>query len=609
MKMLTKNFFIVFLLLFFFSCKNNVSRVSERKKLLEIDALIEQGLYADAISELKKIEKKTYDSWTTLGIYRRYKNLGEEKNGIKLLYRALKKNKNNEELSAVLAHALMRNGNTNEAERIGKNLQGTNFGSIYSEIVFQKDFANAENEMRTFDFMTEAYAPLFSDAYAGTKNSSWLRNAALIFLKNGNYEKAFALHPNETFDSLDAYFWALVSFDANEMNVASTFGEKALECYETSSVHARHTVSLLEIASLLSDSYAILSENEKAQKVRMEILSRLEENKAGMNTSDSYVQSVLPSLYVDSALYAWQTENYDECARLLTYAVDTWSDYKPALVAYANFALDTKDFYAEDKIEKTLRDEGLATLEMEAYDNQAKVAASDALWRLSESLQRVPNDEVYITYVSLKNALDEKRSREEKLSDVYLEIEKSERQNHGIVSDLIFEYALSTLLNANEIETAFSLFQKILSRKYTFDNGKDFWKNVNEQFEKFSVREKEYASLFAALQKKADTAIALYEKTIFVGSEKNIDANVSIASLINLANIYESMAQKQEALLLYSDASTRSIRASEKSEIHYRLAKLYAAKGDTASALRSISYALKLRPLFQKAKLLRDTLR
>ncbi len=56
-----------------------------------VDIQIAENQFADAVKQLKKIEKQTYDVWSYIGIYKRYAQIGEDKLAEKLLKKALKK--------------------------------------------------------------------------------------------------------------------------------------------------------------------------------------------------------------------------------------------------------------------------------------------------------------------------------------------------------------------------------------------------------------------------------------------------------------------------------------------------------------------------------------
>ena len=424
--------------LFFSSCKMQATRSSFTGMLDDIDYFIVQGMNNDALTELKKAEKYTYDSWSRIGIYRRYMQLGESKRAEDVLKKGLKKNPKNPEMSAVYAQFLMRSGKHTDALNVAECLQGTRFGSLYAEAYF----ANLGGAVSLFN---EAHFQIFYDAYVGSHDLYWLRNCALICVKDGDYERAALLQPVACWEPEDAYFWSLVMFDARQFSAAAAYAEKARELYPVSSVRSRHLVSLIEIVSLLSDSYVALSETDAAERVRHELLARLEENTAGFNMADETVQVLLPVLYVDSALFAEASGDDNECARLLTHAVDTWPDYVPALVAYADFAYRTSLPSNEDMRERTLRDAGIATLKMEAYDASAKIPVSDAAWRMDRSLERHNNPQLYIARLNLKYAMDSSLTKEEKIADVWNELEKS-AIGTNVYPPEIFEYALNTLL-------------------------------------------------------------------------------------------------------------------------------------------------------------------
>ena len=90
------------LILFCFSsCRMRAEQKSLTSQFDVIDALIMQNQMQPALKELKKTEKRAYDVWSFIGIYKRYVNLGESVRAEKILKKALKKNSNSEELLAV----------------------------------------------------------------------------------------------------------------------------------------------------------------------------------------------------------------------------------------------------------------------------------------------------------------------------------------------------------------------------------------------------------------------------------------------------------------------------------------------------------------------------
>ena len=88
--------FIFSIILFCFpSCSMKAEQNSLTSQLELIDALISQSQMQSALKELKKIEKRAFDSWTYIGIYKRYMQLGEQIQAEKIIKKAKKHNKLN----------------------------------------------------------------------------------------------------------------------------------------------------------------------------------------------------------------------------------------------------------------------------------------------------------------------------------------------------------------------------------------------------------------------------------------------------------------------------------------------------------------------------------
>ena len=86
-------FLIFSLILFCFSgCRLKAEQNSLTSQFDVIDALVMQNQMQSALKELRKAEKRAYDSWAYIGIYKRYMTLGEKAAAEKLLKMALKKN-------------------------------------------------------------------------------------------------------------------------------------------------------------------------------------------------------------------------------------------------------------------------------------------------------------------------------------------------------------------------------------------------------------------------------------------------------------------------------------------------------------------------------------
>ena len=78
-------FLLFSLILFCFTgCRMRAEQNSLTSQFDIIDALVMQNQMQSALKELKKAEKRAYDSWTYIGIYKRYITLGESDRAEKL---------------------------------------------------------------------------------------------------------------------------------------------------------------------------------------------------------------------------------------------------------------------------------------------------------------------------------------------------------------------------------------------------------------------------------------------------------------------------------------------------------------------------------------------
>jgi tetratricopeptide (TPR) repeat protein len=606
-------FFIVVLCSAAVSCRMSASRHSFTGKLDEVDVLIEQGQDKDAVDELKKIEKKTYDSWFRIGIFRRYNLLGETELAERVLKQGLRKNPENPELSAVYSNYLLRKGRIAEAVQTADCLQGTEYGSIYSEAYLDSVISPAEKG--ALSYADKKFYPVYYDAYEGSHDSYWLRSCAVVCMRNGEYDKAAALLPDDCTEPDDAYFWSLVAFDNKLYGNAAALAERAQSLYPAASIKSRGSVSPVEIASILSDAYVSLSESEEGERVRRSLLDSLSADKTYAASGSEPVNAMLPAVYVDSALYAGANGNDAECSRLLSYTVDTWPDFVPGLISYADFAYRTSLPPAETPQETVLRDKGLATLRMEKYDNRAKIPVSDAVYRIEKSLKRKNDPLLYIARLDLKYKTDKTLTVNEKIADVWKDLEDSETGT-DTYPELLLEFAVSKLLSYGQVEDAWTLYRKYIKAKYTFDAARDFWEQTAAQVKAFTLTEAEYAAWFAAYQRYADTAVRLYEYCVYESggvssdseAQKRVSAYVSISSCMNLAMIYNSLGAIEQSLDLYAAAASRTVDVKQKAEIMYRMALIYSASQKKSDALRAADYALSLDSAHARAKLLRDRL-
>ena len=60
------------------SCRLRAEQKSLTSHFEMVDILIADNQFTDAVKELKKIEKQVYDSWSYIGVYKRYAQIGED---------------------------------------------------------------------------------------------------------------------------------------------------------------------------------------------------------------------------------------------------------------------------------------------------------------------------------------------------------------------------------------------------------------------------------------------------------------------------------------------------------------------------------------------------
>lgn len=606
---------IIFAVLLLSSCGMKASRSSFVKSLDNIDSLIASSQTGEALKELSKTEKHARDPLERIGIFRRYMALGEKSRAENTLKKAIRHYRGNRELVAVYAHFLVRDGRVDDAEKVARPLKGTQYGAIYSEIYLTQLFLKEADEKPSFS--DDSLFTVYYDAYIGTHEPYWLRNCALIRLLQGNYAGAMELVPEDSGEVMDAYFWALVCFDGKQFGQAAYFAERAEELYNQTAESGgavKNGVSLLEITAILSDAYISQGDDESAEAVRQNLLSQLGDGSDITSASDEVRDHLLPVIYLDSALYAQSHGDDGRCLELLLNTVNTWRNYVPALIAYAAFARRTAEPLAEDEQEVALRKGGMRTLRMEKYDNRPRAAVSDARTRMEACLSDTYNAELYIALLDLRYATDKTLTIENKVTDVWSELEKSATGTNTYPPQLL-EFAVNKLLTYGEEGDAWALFYKSLSATHGFDGKKDFWEQCVEKVRTFTVLEAEYAAYFAVKAQRAVTARRLLDYCVYESGgvaggvdEKKVSSFVSTPTCMNLAMVCSSSGDKQKALDVYAAASGKAVDIKDKAEAMRRMAVIYAEQGSTKEARQSIGYALTLDPHNMRAKLLKDRL-
>ena len=600
--------------LLFLLCLTSCSIKAEQKSLTSqfalTDALISQNQLPSAIKELKKIEKKAFDSWSYIGIYKRYMRLGEAGLTEKTLKKALKKNQDNQELLAIYAIFLMRHDRIQEASKFTDKLRGTKYASINSELILKNALAESAFEKSAF-YKNPQFYQVYYDAYMGSKNPIWLRNCAVCNLINGLYDACLSLVPQAFADVDDAYFWALVQYDGGrfyESLDTLDYAKHFLSNYRDSS---RFKTSLIQLAALESDNYMAASDIEKAELARRDIVLGLD-----TLTVSQADEKLLPVLVLNSAIWARNQGLDDRCADLLFYMVNRWENYTPSLILYSDFAYSSNQERKEDDEIKALRMAGISTLDMQKYDSRRKIPLSDALYRIEKAYAATKDPYLSIAKLDLHYKMNPEITEREKNRDLWVILEDSYDESQKFKT-LLVQYALNFLIRTKQYEDAFHLFTRyiedinieLLGAK---DQNVFSWDSFMENLRLYDFSIVEFSAWFAAYFHKKSEAIRLYEYCVYesggILEEGFISQNVSIASCMNLAEIYVAERQKEKALDLYGRAAGRESRNSVRSEIFYRIARIYVSMGDNKNALRSAEYASSLYPENARASVLKDKL-
>ena len=612
MKLVKKSSFLLLILSFLSllclsSCRMKAEQKSLTNRLEIIDSLILQNQKKQAVKELKKLQKKAVDSWSYLGIYRRYVQLSESSAAEKLIKKALSKHSSNPELLAVYSKYLIGKQSFDEAEKYAQKLKGTKYGSIFSELVLRKA-DSPENVLEKFDFFRQdQYFSVFFDAYTGSHNSIWLKNCAVNLLCKGDFKAAAALKPEAYSDADDAFFWAIVLYDGGEYFdsiSAVEISKSYLKDYQNTNLFK--TTKIAQIA-LESDAYMSLSDFEGAENIRQEILDEilsLPKKKGDEN--------LVPVIMVNSAIWAQNQKDENTTADLLFDIVNTYPDFVPALILYADFAYESSLEREEDDEIKALRRAGISSLSMEKYDNRRKIPLSDALYRINQCLARGKEPYLEMEKLDLNYKADKNITIKEKTRDLWTILENN-YQDGEKYKELLVQYALNFLLSTKQNDDAWGLFYKYIYDKYHFNDKDDFFVQFAERVKEINLPMAEFGAYFACMQKKQTEAFRIYEFCVYesgaLTSDGQVSTRVGTASCMNLADMYFADGNKQKSMELYGKAGGREVNYKLRSQIFYRLANIYAASGDTKNALRSADYAYSIDNENEKAFLLRTKIR
>ena len=621
--------------IFFASCSKSDDS-SFMSAMESVDVFIKNGDVGEAMRLLKKSEKKAFSSFARIGIYRRYMKLGEEKRAENVLAKGIKKLPESPELSAVYGHFLLRHDRISEAISVTKNLEGTQYGSIRSEAIMREILHSSDDSQSDIksQFFTQGISSAYYDTYVGTNDPRWLRNCAIIYLLRGEYVMAASLQADFNFeDSQDALFWAFVQYDSGNFDVAA----KNLE-------YVRSSLLRGSAALLASDAYMRLDDEKSSEDAREEYILWAEQNGA----------KVVPSILVNSSLYAFRHENYRKSYEYLINALVFEPDFIPALISYGKLSWQDSQPIQMTELEKALRKTTLRTNKMREYDERPKFTIEDALFRMNETLERESkaglkhNDDLIVERLSLYLKNNSNLNLTQKTAAIWQELEQNRLGTNLYPSHLV-QFAVQKFLSYGLIDEGRELFMNYIDAKFDLnyrrqqaDSGKTesvktdifggekiekipvipesvarlaFGDRAADKSDRMEIWEIEFAAYFSLLEKNISAAKRLYEYVIFeTGGVKRANATGNITSVsplaasssaANLAMIYSSTNEKEKALSLYSLAAGKTHSNQTKSKLLYRAARIQVSLDDLEAARTSLDYSLSLDMSNADARLLR----
>lgn len=598
------------------SCSSKAKAVSMTAALDEADRYIAQGYPKDALKILSDCEKRILSPMEAIGVYKRYMALDKTKAAEKTLKNSLKKNPDNVELNAVYTYFLDKTGKSDEAYKRAASLRGTRYGSLYAEYFLRRQ-AQEDIQKRQDFYLSPEMQAIYIDAYNGSGDNAWLRNAALSSMKKGEYGDAAQMAPEQTKSSSDAYFWALVYYDNKKYGEAAECllaAKSALDKKEdrfADGITESRSVNPIEVASLLSDCYVNMGEDKEAERIRSELIAQITLGGSEKSSAAEIgsTESLLGTMYLNSALYALQKNDERAAYNVLTFVTQKWPDNVSALIAYGNFAYNSSKRIMDDPLTKSLRDAGVVSTDMKRFDERPRVAVSDALVRMKESLARTHNDTLYVAVLELEEKVDDSSDDRTRLGRMYRVLERNATAA-DLYPEPIAQYAAHNLLRLDRYDEAKEMFLKYLAARYKLGKDRPFEEDLVLNLQKMSVWEVEYAAYFAAAEKNTDLTKRLYEYAVYETGYSSAYGGAEISpaaateSAVNLAMIYSSTGNKDKALELYGRAQSRATDNYLKSQIMYRLACIYDAKKDAAAAVKALEYSLYLDPANGNARLL-----
>ncbi|MCQ2981417.1 MAG: hypothetical protein MJ178_01540 [Treponemataceae bacterium] len=550
------------------SCSKSLDNTGFLHQLDIIDSCIARNQTDEALSQLKKAEKKAISEQQRLSIVKRYNRLMADNRSQDFLKDSVKKLPDSIALTALYTESLMNKGRYAEALPYAQKLKDSAYESLYAQLLLM-------NTDEDGAFYQTHYIGIYEEAYRMTHDSRWLKNAALLTARDGDIKKAASYTPRSVSAADDPYFWALINY------YAGFYGQCTLLCDAALDTPYRERAQVL-----CSDAYIMMGEIEEARRY-------WEATIAACNKQ----QITAPKeIYKNLARYYVKAGNLEQAKDTLFALVTAHPDYAAGLADYGNFALLTRTSSTVHQMyTENLQSHGIETLAIQAASSLPSIPVSDALYRIETAIENNTYDDerLLLSYTRLR--WDEYGYSEDACkSDIWHLLE--ENRDYPKQYTMLTRFAISWFLRHHQENTALSLFNDFCADKYGTIH-------LEKMAASLADWECETAAYFALRQNDIASAQELYENYLF---NRHNSGDTRIA--LNLGALYQAINRTNAALELYSTAAGLETNQQLLSDVHYRIAGIQNDRGEKRNALLSVTYSLQLNPDNYRARLLYNLL-
>ncbi|MCR5698879.1 MAG: tetratricopeptide repeat protein [Treponemataceae bacterium] len=576
MKKILKVCFLAFTTLILFSCNVTVKETYFTERLDSIDSLISRAQYEHAEIALKSLERKAVSPYHQMAIVKRYINMFDLENARHYLAKLVKKNPEDEKITAVYVWTLLKLGKTETACKYAEILKNTDYSGLYAQaslIKFAGELPPAADEnARKVAYIKADLQNEYLSAYKVSNQVKFLQNAAIYECVSGNLKDAFSYHPIKLPNDESAEFWTLISYDSGNylqaINDAEVIGGK------NPSLKAKSYV-------ISGDSYLRMNEITLARSMwdKAFALDELTDPNLLMNYSLSYLE----------------TGDYEDALKYTKKAVNTFPDYFPSLSLYCKFAIADSVVENESSLSRELRKRGLRSQDMIKKDSRERILISDAIHRMEKSYERTLNPEVQIELLQLKWASEYNLSKNQMIVDVWGLLENY-FANEQSGDNRLLDFAIEFFMQQDKYDEARALLSKRLMNEFGDDD-------CIAHIQDLSYDE---CRMFAALKhhdKLDESAKMLLDQCLKTGAAVNDDV------YINLGSFAEAEGRYQDAMNFYSLVINRSLNVTTKADLYYRLAMISLRNEDIKNTRSYLDYCLKLNPTHSDASLMQKKIR